>query len=87
MLKNYQVVNNYPNILAVFLTLLIDFLRNMDILFSFPGGDSTKAFFLTSLLVEIAAAQAIKVSPFTLQNVYLNSYKQSNHLVTELCNA
>ena len=34
----------------------------MDILFSFPGGDCGKGFFLVSLLVEIAAASAIKVS-------------------------
>ena len=33
----------------------------MDILFSFPGGDCGKGFFLVSLLVEIAAASALKV--------------------------
>ncbi|XP_053434725.1 indoleamine 2,3-dioxygenase 1 isoform X2 [Nycticebus coucang] len=37
--------------------------ENMDILFSFPGGDCGKGFFLVSLLVEIAAASAIKVIP------------------------
>ncbi|XP_070263495.1 indoleamine 2,3-dioxygenase 1 [Myotis yumanensis] len=37
--------------------------ENMDILFSFPGGDSGKGFFLISLLVEIEAASAIKVIP------------------------
>ncbi|KAM5278512.1 indoleamine 2,3-dioxygenase 1 [Hipposideros larvatus] len=37
--------------------------ENMDILFSFPGGDCSKGFFLVSLLVEIAAASAIKVIP------------------------
>uniref|UniRef100_A0A8D0V5M7 Indoleamine 2,3-dioxygenase 1 n=1 Tax=Sus scrofa TaxID=9823 RepID=A0A8D0V5M7_PIG len=37
--------------------------KNMDILFSFPGGDCGKGFFLVSLLVEIAAASAIKVIP------------------------
>ncbi|ELV12457.1 Indoleamine 2,3-dioxygenase 1 [Tupaia chinensis] len=36
---------------------------NMEILFSFPGGDCSKGFFLVSLLVEIAAASAIKVIP------------------------
>lgn len=87
MLKHYKVVNNYTDILVVFLTFLIDFLRNMDILFSFPGEDCSKGFFLISLLVEIEAAKAIKVCPFTLQNVYLNSYKKSNPLVTEPCNA
>ncbi|XP_037380247.2 indoleamine 2,3-dioxygenase 1-like [Talpa occidentalis] len=35
----------------------------MDILFSFPGGDCSKGFFLVSLLVEIAAVPAIKVIP------------------------
>ncbi|XP_006765620.1 PREDICTED: indoleamine 2,3-dioxygenase 1 [Myotis davidii] len=37
--------------------------ENMDILFSFPGGDCGKGFFLISLLVEIEAASAIKVIP------------------------
>ncbi|KAM9165623.1 indoleamine 2,3-dioxygenase 1-like [Pangshura tecta] len=36
-------------------------LRNLDILFSFPGGDSSKGFFLVSLLVEAAAAAGLKV--------------------------
>ncbi|TEA39229.1 hypothetical protein DBR06_SOUSAS7610061, partial [Sousa chinensis] len=36
---------------------------NMDILFSFPGGDCGKGFFLVSLVVETAAASAIKVIP------------------------
>ncbi|CAO2611684.1 Indoleamine 2,3-dioxygenase 1 [Lemmus lemmus] len=37
--------------------------RNMDILFSFPGGDCGKGFFLVSLLVEIAASSAIQAVP------------------------
>ncbi|XP_032185008.1 indoleamine 2,3-dioxygenase 1 isoform X2 [Mustela erminea] len=37
--------------------------ENMDVLFWFPGGDCCKGFFLVSLLVEIAAASAIKVIP------------------------
>uniref|UniRef100_A0A8C0DNM3 Indoleamine 2,3-dioxygenase 1 n=1 Tax=Balaenoptera musculus TaxID=9771 RepID=A0A8C0DNM3_BALMU len=37
--------------------------ENMDILFSFPGGDCGKGFFLVSLVVETAAASAIKVIP------------------------
>lgn len=37
--------------------------ENMDILFSFPGGDCGKGFFLISLLVETAAASAIQVIP------------------------
>ncbi|KAH1178570.1 hypothetical protein KIL84_012272 [Mauremys mutica] len=36
---------------------------NLDILFSFPGGDSNKGFFLVSLLVEAAAAAGIKAIP------------------------
>lgn len=37
--------------------------ENMDILFSFPGGDCGKGFFLVSLLVEIAASSAIQAVP------------------------
>lgn len=37
--------------------------ENMDILFYFPGEDCAKGFFLVSLLVEIAAASAIKIIP------------------------
>ncbi|KAM9621687.1 indoleamine 2,3-dioxygenase 1 [Trichechus inunguis] len=37
--------------------------ENMEILFSFPGGDCGKGFFLVSLLVENAAASAIKEIP------------------------
>uniref|UniRef100_G3VWQ4 Indoleamine 2,3-dioxygenase 1 n=1 Tax=Sarcophilus harrisii TaxID=9305 RepID=G3VWQ4_SARHA len=36
---------------------------NMDTLFAFPGGDCSKGFFLVSLLVEKAAASAMKVIP------------------------
>ncbi|XP_036604122.1 indoleamine 2,3-dioxygenase 1 [Trichosurus vulpecula] len=36
---------------------------NMDTLFAFPGGDCSKGFFLVSLLVEKAAASAIRVIP------------------------
>lgn len=36
---------------------------NMDILFSFPGGNCGKGFFLVSLLVEIAASPAIQAIP------------------------
>ncbi|XP_020731966.1 indoleamine 2,3-dioxygenase 1 [Odocoileus virginianus] len=43
--------------------------ENMDILFSFPGGDCGKGFFLVSLLVEIAAASAIKVIPIIFDAV------------------
>lgn len=43
------------------------FHRNMDILFHFPGGECSKGFFLISLLVELAAASAIKVCLPTLR--------------------
>ncbi|XP_014413605.2 indoleamine 2,3-dioxygenase 1 [Camelus ferus] len=43
--------------------------ENMDILFSFPGGDCGKGFFLISLLVEMAAASAIKVIPIIFKAV------------------
>ncbi|XP_027795169.2 indoleamine 2,3-dioxygenase 1 [Marmota flaviventris] len=42
---------------------------NMDILFSFPGEDCSKGFFLVSLLVEIAASPAIKAIPIILSAV------------------
>ncbi|XP_010615449.1 indoleamine 2,3-dioxygenase 1 isoform X1 [Fukomys damarensis] len=44
--------------------------ENMDILFSFPGGDCSKGFFLVSLLVETAAFSAIKVIPTVLRAVH-----------------
>lgn len=36
--------------------------RNMDLIFSFPGGESCRGFFIVSLLVEMAAASGITVS-------------------------
>lgn len=36
--------------------------RNMDLIFSFPGGESCKGFFIVSLLVEMAASSGIRVS-------------------------
>ncbi|NP_001229653.1 indoleamine 2,3-dioxygenase 1 [Ornithorhynchus anatinus] len=38
-------------------------LENLDTIVSLPGGDNSKAFFLVSLLVELAAASAVKVIP------------------------
>ncbi|XP_029459133.1 indoleamine 2,3-dioxygenase 1 [Rhinatrema bivittatum] len=38
-------------------------IENLDIIFSFPGGETAKGFFLVSLLVEIAAAPGIKAIP------------------------
>lgn len=52
---------NLPFIFPNALPTVSAFLRNMDILFSFPGGDCGKGFFLVSLLVEIAASSAIQV--------------------------
>uniref|UniRef100_A0A3Q1FM55 Indoleamine 2,3-dioxygenase 2-like n=1 Tax=Acanthochromis polyacanthus TaxID=80966 RepID=A0A3Q1FM55_9TELE len=37
-------------------------IRNMDLIFSFPGGESCRGFFLVSLLVEMAASSGIAVS-------------------------
>lgn len=36
--------------------------RNMDLIFSFPGGESCRGFFIVSLLVEVAASSGITVS-------------------------
>uniref|UniRef100_A0A8C6L5E5 Indoleamine 2,3-dioxygenase 1 n=1 Tax=Nothobranchius furzeri TaxID=105023 RepID=A0A8C6L5E5_NOTFU len=36
---------------------------NMDLIFSFPGGESCRGFFMVSLLVEMAASSGITVSP------------------------
>ncbi|XP_017517378.1 indoleamine 2,3-dioxygenase 1 [Manis javanica] len=52
--------------------------ENMDILFSFPGGDCSKGFFLVSLLVEIAAASAIKVIP-----AIFSAIKHEDHGILE----
>ncbi|XP_053875517.1 indoleamine 2,3-dioxygenase 1-like isoform X1 [Malaclemys terrapin pileata] len=43
--------------------------ENLDILFSFPGGDSNKGFFLVSLLVEAAAAAGIKAIPIIVNAI------------------
>ncbi|XP_073181398.1 indoleamine 2,3-dioxygenase 1 isoform X3 [Lepidochelys kempii] len=43
--------------------------ENLDILFSFPGGDSNKGFFLVSLLVEAAAATGIKAIPMIINAI------------------
>lgn len=36
--------------------------RNVDVIFSFPGGESCRGFFIVSLLVEMAAGSGITVS-------------------------
>ncbi len=36
--------------------------RNTDLIFSFPGGDSCRGFFIVSLFVEMAAGSGITVS-------------------------
>uniref|UniRef100_A0A674I5C2 Indoleamine 2,3-dioxygenase 1 n=1 Tax=Terrapene triunguis TaxID=2587831 RepID=A0A674I5C2_9SAUR len=45
------------------------YVENLDILFSFPGGDSNKGFFLVSLLVEAAAAAGIKAIPIIVNAI------------------
>lgn len=45
--------------------------RNMDLIFSFPGGDTCRGFFIVSLLVEMAASPGIMVS-ITSFEVFLN---------------
>ncbi|XP_034376765.1 indoleamine 2,3-dioxygenase 1 [Arvicanthis niloticus] len=57
--------------------------ENMDILFSFPGGDCDKGFFLVSLLVEIAASPAIKAIP-TVSNAV--EHQDLKALEKALCN-
>uniref|UniRef100_A0A3B4F918 Indoleamine 2,3-dioxygenase 2-like n=1 Tax=Pundamilia nyererei TaxID=303518 RepID=A0A3B4F918_9CICH len=44
---------------------------NMDLIFSFPGGDTCRGFFIVSLLVEMAASPGIMVS-ITSFEVFLN---------------
>lgn len=59
--------------------------ENMDILFSFPGGDCGKGFFLISLLVEIEAASAIKVIPTifkAVQNQDRDTLQKALHDIT-----
>nr|XP_033805560.1 indoleamine 2,3-dioxygenase 1-like [Geotrypetes seraphini] len=38
-------------------------IENLDVIFSFPGGETSKGFFLVSLLVEMAAAPGIRAIP------------------------
>ncbi|XP_078095506.1 indoleamine 2,3-dioxygenase 1 [Mustelus asterias] len=47
-------------------------LRNLDVIFKLPGGDSAKGFFLVTLEVELAAVQGIKTIPIATEAV-LNS--------------
>ncbi|XP_006113319.2 indoleamine 2,3-dioxygenase 1 [Pelodiscus sinensis] len=42
---------------------------NLDTLFSFPGGDSSKGFFLVSLLVEVAATPGLQAIPTIVKAV------------------
>ncbi|KAM9069119.1 indoleamine 2,3-dioxygenase 1 [Sarcophilus harrisii] len=55
---------------------------NMDILFAFPGGDCSKGFFLVSLLVEKAAASAIRIIPDIFEAI---SKKNLESLKENLC--
>lgn len=58
--------------------------ENMDILFSFPGGDCSKGFFLVSLLVETAAATAIKVIPTMFDAVKDRNYDTLQKALSEI---
>ncbi|XP_055972632.1 indoleamine 2,3-dioxygenase 1 [Sorex fumeus] len=58
--------------------------ENMDILFSFPGGESSKGFFLVSLLVEIAAATAIKVIPSIFKAVQEQDQNTLKNALSEI---
>uniref|UniRef100_A0A3B4WCE3 Indoleamine 2,3-dioxygenase 1-like n=1 Tax=Seriola lalandi dorsalis TaxID=1841481 RepID=A0A3B4WCE3_SERLL len=52
--------------------------RNMDLIFSFPGGESCRGFFIVSLLVEMAASSGIVVSTGCC---YSSSFLLTNGLV------
>ncbi|XP_049638876.1 LOW QUALITY PROTEIN: indoleamine 2,3-dioxygenase 1-like [Suncus etruscus] len=58
--------------------------ENMDILFSFPGGDCSKGFFLVSLLVETAAANAIKVIPTIFNAVQHRDHETLQKALSEI---
>lgn len=58
--------------------------ENMDILFSFPGGDCSKGFFLISLLVETAAANAIKVIPTIFNAVQHRDHETLQKTLSEI---
>ncbi|XP_049628673.1 indoleamine 2,3-dioxygenase 1 [Suncus etruscus] len=58
--------------------------ENMDILFSFPGGDCSKGFFLVSLLVELAAATAIKVFPSIFKAVQEQDQNTLQNALSEI---
>ncbi|XP_061584901.1 indoleamine 2,3-dioxygenase 1 isoform X1 [Cololabis saira] len=44
-------------------------MENLELLFSLPGGDSVRGFFLVTLLVELAAAPAIRSIPVVINGV------------------
>lgn len=64
--------------------MVISFPRNLDTIFSFPGGESLRGFVLVTVLVEKAAVPGIKVSstlsmfcfvlPFSIRNQYENYF-------------
>lgn len=58
--------------------------ENMDILFSFPGGDCSKGFFLISLLVETAAANAIKVIPTIFNAIQHRDHETLQKALSEI---
>ncbi|XP_004707722.1 indoleamine 2,3-dioxygenase 1 [Echinops telfairi] len=58
--------------------------ENMDILFFFPGDGCDKGFFLMSLLVEIAAASAIKQIPSLLDAVQQQDQAKCKNALSEI---
>lgn len=44
-------------------------MENLELLFSLPGGDSTRGFFMVTLLVELAAVPALKSIPTVINGV------------------
>ncbi|XP_028270343.1 indoleamine 2,3-dioxygenase 1 [Parambassis ranga] len=44
-------------------------MENLELLFSFPGGDSVRGFFMVTLLVELAAVPALRSIPIVINGV------------------
>ncbi|KAL7884171.1 hypothetical protein AOLI_G00069410 [Acnodon oligacanthus] len=45
-------------------------IENLELLFSLPGGESTRGFFLVTLMVELAAVPGLKAIPEVISGVY-----------------
>lgn len=68
---DFYVISCVMWFLVIVLLNIIFKNRNMDLIFSFPGGDTCRGFFIVSLLVEMAASPGIMVS-ITSFEVFLN---------------